>query len=295
MRRVSGAIAGLLLVGLLLIGAWGRAEAVPAPAPRLRLATTTSLDDSGLLEAILPDFEREYGYRVEVIAVGTGQALALGRRGDADVLLVHARELEERFVATGYGTGRYEVMVNDFVLVGPRGDPAGTREATRAATAMLLVATRGAPFASRGDDSGTHLREQGLWTALGLSPAPDSGWYRSLGQGMGATLLAANELGAYALTDRGTYLAMRDRLPDLELVFGGATLEHNPDPALLNPYSVIPVDPRRHPHVEHEGARALATWLLAPGTQSAIGRFGRDRFGQPLFYPIDAITRFGSP
>lgn len=294
MRRVAGAVAGLLLVGTMLVGAWGRAEAVPSPAPRIRLATTTSTADSGLLDAILPGFERAYGYRVDVIAVGTGQALALGRRGDADVLLVHARDQEEALVAEGYGTGRFEVMVNDFVLVGPAGDLVGAGDASSAALAMAIVATRGAPFASRGDDSGTHLREMALWESVNVVPTTDRGWYRSLGQGMGATLLAANELGAYTLTDRGTYLAMRDRLPELEIVFGGTTLEGNPDPALLNRYSVIPVNPERHPHVEHEGARAFALWLLAPETQAAIGRFGRDRFDQPLFYPFRAIVRVGS-
>ncbi|MGB9722346.1 MAG: substrate-binding domain-containing protein [Chloroflexia bacterium] len=265
------------VLALLLVGCGGPAR------PELTLATTTSVYDSGLLDALLPDFEARYNVRVRVVAVGTGQAFELGRRGDADVLLVHDRAGEEAFLAAGYGSARYEVMYNDFILVGPEDDPAGIAGMESAAEALARIAERQAAFCSRGDDSGTHRREKALWEAAGLVPAGP--WYLSLGQGMGDTLLVANEKGAYALSDRATYLSMQDRLPNLRLLVGGATLAENPDPALRNLYSLILVNPARYPHVRAELSRALAEWFTSPETREAIARFGRERYGQPLFYP----------
>lgn len=259
--------------------------AQPRKGGRLRLATTTSTEDSGLLDAILPDFERRTGATVEVIAVGTGQALKLGENGDADVVLVHAREQEEQFVADGFGLYRRDVMQNDFIIVGPPHDPAGVRGAADAAEAFARIAAAQAPFASRGDESGTHTRERAIWKQAGIVPDPASGWYRALGQGMGETLTTANEQRAYTLADRGTYLAMRDRLTDLTIVFGGETVADNPDPALLNPYGVIPVNPARHQGIQAELAEEFVAWITSPEVQAMIAEFGKDRYGQPLFYP----------
>lgn len=268
-----------LMLCLLLVGCGGPGR------PELVLATTTSTYDSGLLDAILPDFEARYGVRVRVVAVGTGQAFELGRRGDADVLLVHDPAGEEAFLAAGYGLARYEVMYNDFVIVGPADDPAGIAGMERAAEALERIGEHRALFCSRGDDSGTYRREKALWEATGLVPAGP--WYLSLGQGMGDTLLFANEKRAYTLTDRGTFLSMQDRLPNLRLLVGGATIAENPDPSLRNPYSLILLNPARYPHIQAEMARALAEWLTSPETQEAIARFGRERYGQPLFYPVE--------
>jgi tungstate transport system substrate-binding protein len=262
------------------------APVTPPPAV-LRLATTTSTDDSGLLDAILPTFEGAYNARVEVVAVGTGQALALGARGDADVVLVHARAQEDAFMAAGDGLERRDVMYNDFVIAGPADDPAAVAAAASAADALARIAQAEAPWASRGDNSGTHTKELSLWASAAISPT-GSTWYAALGQGMGETLIYANEQGAYTLADRGTFLAMRERLPRLEVLFGGATIADNTDPALLNPYGVIVVSPDKHPGVNAALAGQFAAWLAAPETQAAIGAFGRDRYGQPLFYPAAA-------
>lgn len=270
---------GFFLLAFLLAGCSGLAR------PELTLATTTSTYDSGLLEAILPDFEARYNVRVRVIAVGTGQALELGRRGDADVLLVHDPAGEEAFLSAGYGSARYEVMYNDFVLVGPADDPAGIAGMESAAEALARIAEQQALFCSRGDDSGTHRREKALWETAGALPAGP--WYLSLGQGMGDTLLVANEKRAYTLTDRGTFLSMQDRLPNLRLLVGGATLVENPDPALRNLYSLILVNPARYSHVQAELARSFVEWFASPGTREAIAHFGRERYGQPLFYPLE--------
>lgn len=251
----------------------------------LRLATTTSTDDSGLLDVILPDFERRFDARVSVIAVGTGQALELGERGDVDVVLVHARKQEDAFVAAGFGINRRDVMHNDFVIVGPANDPASIREVATAADAFDRIATAEAPFVSRGDESGTHTREREIWDGAGHAPGPDSSWYRSLGQGMGETLLVANEESAYTLTDRATFLSMRDRLPDLTILFGGETIAENPDPNLLNPYGVIQVNPDRHEGIHATLARQFVEWITSPEVQAMIRDFGRDQYGQPLFYP----------
>jgi tungstate transport system substrate-binding protein len=254
-----------------------------AESSTLRLATTTSTADSGLLDAIIPAFEEEYNATVDVVAVGTGQALEMGENGDADVILVHARAREDAFVAEGFGINRRDVMYNDFVVVGPESDPADIAGTPLAADAFAAIAEAEAPFASRGDDSGTHTKEMIIWEQAGIEPSGD--WYNSLGQGMGPTLIAADELEAYTLTDRGTYLSMNEELPDLEVLVGGDSIEENADPLLLNPYGVIPINPEVHPEVNAELAGQFAEWLTNAEVQDRIGEFGRDTFGQPLFFP----------
>ncbi|HMQ32701.1 MAG TPA: substrate-binding domain-containing protein [Chloroflexaceae bacterium] len=278
----------LLAALLLLLAACGAPPAAPPEPQVLRLATTTSTADSGLLEAILPAFEAAHGARVEVIAVGTGQALELGERGDVDVVLVHARGREDAFVEAGYGVGRRDVMYNDFVIVGPPDDPAGIAGTSTARDAFGAIMAAEAPFASRGDDSGTHTKELGIWASVGVTPTQELAWYRSLGQGMGETLIAAEELGAYTLADRATWLATSANLPRLSLLFGGERIDANPDPALYNPYGVIPVSPERHPEINTELAETFAAWLTSPEAQEAIGAFGADTYGQALFFPTAA-------
>ena len=255
----------------------------------LRLATTTSTSDSGLLQAILPGFEHVCGCRVSVIAVGSGQAIEIGRRGDADVLLVHSRRAEDRFVAEGHARARFDVMYNDFVLVGPAGDPAKVAGVTQAHEAFAAIARASAPFASRGDKSGTHVAEQDLWAAAKVKPA--SPWYRSLGQGMGETLMFAQEQRAYTLSDRGTWLALSAKLTDLRVLLGGGGPAENPDAGLRNQYGVLAVSPDAHPGVNAAAAERFVEWLLSPATQRTIGEFGVSRFGQPLFRPNAAARR----
>ena len=257
----------------------------PAEPSVLRLATTTSTADSGLLDAILPAFEEGYNAEVDVVAVGTGQAIEIGQNGDADVILVHARSREDAFVADGYGLARHDVMYNDFILVGPPDDPAGIGATGSAAEAFAAIAQAQASFASRGDDSGTHTKELSIWQAAGIEPDPEQAWYLSLGQGMGETLQFASESGAYTLADRGTYLSQRDNLPGLAILFGGDSIAENPDRALYNPYGVIPVNPDLHDGIQSELAQQFVEWLTSLETQEAIGEYGVDRFGQPLFYP----------
>lgn len=248
----------------------------PAPAnPEVILATTTSTQDSGLLDVLVPDFAAKTGYQVKVIAVGTGAALAMGARGDADVLLVHAPEAEMELVRSGDAVDRRLVMHNDFVLVGPEDDPAGVRGAATAAEALRRIAQAQALFLSRGDDSGTHKKERSLWQEAGVEPR--GAWYQESGQGMGATLKIASEKGAYTLTDRATYLNMQDGL-DLAILLEG-------DQTLYNVYHVMVVNPEKHPDVNHEGAKAFADYLTSPEAQGLIGAYGKDRFGQPLFFP----------
>jgi tungstate transport system substrate-binding protein len=283
-----------LLTVLVLIA--GCATAAPTPQPTastppqgagcaLRLATTTSTYDSGLLDAILPDFEKKFHCKVDVIAVGTGQAIEIGRKGDADVLLVHARKQEDQLVQDGHARERFDVMYNDFILVGPKEDPAKIAGMTSTVDAVKKIADRQAPFASRGDKSGTNTKELSIWASAGITPTKEMAWYNSLGQGMGETLLASNEKGMYTLTDRGTYLATRDKLPNLIIVLGSNSLQENKDQALLNPYGVMAVNPAKHPGVQFDMAMNFVKWILSPDTQKMIGRFGTDRFGQPLFYP----------
>jgi tungstate transport system substrate-binding protein len=252
----------------------------------LRLATTTSTYDSGLLDVILPEFETLHGAKVEVIAVGTGQALALGERGDVDVLMVHDPSREEAFVASGYGVDRTILMYNDFIIVGPESDHANIYGLSTAVEAFKRIADLKAEFASRGDMSGTHAREQLIWEEVGFQPTTDQEWYLSLGQGMGSTLQFANERRAYTLTDRGTFLAQQENLPNLDLKVGGDSFFENQDERLLNCYSVIIVNPERHADVEYELAGDFLRWITSPATKKQIGEVGVEEFNQPLFYPI---------
>lgn len=272
----------LLLLLVLVLGACGASE-----PEVLRLATTTSTYDSGLLDAILPDFEERHDARVEVVAVGTGQALALGAAGDTDVVLVHARDREEEFVAAGHGVARHDVMFNDFIIVGPPGDPAGVAGAATAVDAFSRIATAGSTFASRGDESGTHSKERALWQAVGIEP--QGTWYKSIGQGMGATLEFSEETRAYTLTDRGTFLAQRANLTGLTIVFGGDSIADNPDPGLRNAYGVIPVDPGK-PGVDGGLAEEFVEWLTSVPTQQLIEEFTTPS-GDTLFFPDSAEWR----
>lgn len=261
------------------------AAEAPAETPaataggKLILATTTSTQDSGLLDVILPDFAAETGVEVEVIAVGTGQALKLGEDGNADVLLVHARKQEDAFMAAGHGVRREDVMYNDFVLVGPPDDPAGVAAAESAADAFARIAAAAAPFVSRGDDSGTHSKEKAVWAAAELEPAGD--WYISAGQGMGAVLTMANEQLAYTLSDRATYLARTLEGTDLVILYEG-------DPLLFNPYGVIAVNPEKSPQIQAELANQFIDWLISVPTQEKIAAFGVEEFGESLFTPDSA-------
>ncbi len=253
----------------------------------LRLATTTSTYDSGLLDALLLDFESLFDAEVDVIAVGTGQAIALGESGDVDVILVHAPEREEAFVNAGHGTNRYDVMYNDFIIVGPISDPAGIAGMPTASEALSAIADTESTFASRGDDSGTHTKELSLWEASNLELPANGGWYKSLGQGMGDTLRFANETAAYTLTDRGTYLALRDNLPNLLLMVGGDSIADNQDSTLFNPYGIIPVNGEKG-NINEELALEFINWLTSEKTQEVISGFGFESIGQPLFYPNSA-------
>jgi tungstate transport system substrate-binding protein len=253
------------------------------------LATTTSTQDSGLLDALLPSFEKQTGYFVKTISVGSGQAIALGRKGEADVLLVHSPADEEKLVAEGFGTGRRLVMHNDFIVVGPPADPAGVKAATTARDALSRIAAAKARFLSRGDGSGTHSKEKGLWKAADLRPEGQP-WYQQTGLGMGDTLAVASEKDGYTLVDRGTYLALRSkRQLHLQVLLQG-------EPLLLNVYHVIEVSPAASPKVNTAGARAFADFIVAPETLALIGRFGVDELGEPLFVPdadkkADALGR----
>jgi tungstate transport system substrate-binding protein len=246
------------------------------------LATTTSTEDSGLLGAILPDFESKTGITAEVVAVGTGQALSLGESGDADVLLVHARAREDAFMEAGHGSRREDVMYNDFVILGPVQDPAGIRGTAEAAHAFEMIAGVETPFISRGDDSGTHTKEKGIWAAAGMEPAGD--WYISAGQGMGAVLTMADEELAYTLSDRATYLNRTLAGTELEILVEG-------DPVLFNPYGVMAVNPEKGNHIQAELADQFIEWLISVPTQELIGEFGIEQFGSPLFMPDSAAWR----
>jgi tungstate transport system substrate-binding protein len=275
------------VVALSLLASACAPAATPTAAPEpqvLRLATTTSTADSGLLDAILPDFEQKYNARVDVVAVGTGQALEIGAKGDADVVLVHARSREDKFVTDGDGVNRRDVMYNDYILVGPAADPAGALGAATAKAALAKIAEAQAIFVSRGDDSGTHTKEKSLWASAAITPTAEAGWYQSIGQGMGETLLFANEKPGYTLTDRGTWLSMKDKLPNLAVVVGGESINDNKDKALYNPYGVIPVNPEKHAGVNFELATQFAEWITSAEVQQKIGEYGQDKYGQALFY-----------
>jgi tungstate transport system substrate-binding protein len=273
------------------------AEPTGQQVGRLVLATTTSTQDSGLLDVILPDFETRYSADVEVIAVGTGQAIELGRNCDADVVLVHARSQEDAFINDGAGVNRQDVMYNDFVVVGPSSDPAGIKGMTDAAAGFNKIAETQSPFISRGDNSGTHTKEQSIWGATELSlleaadvdptkpyKRPEGDWYQSVGQGMGAVLTIANEQQAYTLSDRATYLARQLEGIELEILIEG-------DSRLFNPYGVIEVNLEKCPTVNAAGAHAFVEWMTSLETQTLISQFGVEEFGQSLFVPDSEAWR----
>jgi tungstate transport system substrate-binding protein len=252
------------------------AEAAESKDKNVILSTTTSTQDSGLLDVLVPLFEKQTGYSVKTVSVGTGQALAMAAKGDADVALVHAPSLEKKYVADGKLLNRRLVMYNDFVIIGPKDDPAKIKPAKTALAALKLIEQSKSPFVSRGDNSGTHNLEKTLWKEAGIQPKGD--WYIEAGQGMGATLNIANERNAYTITDRGTYLALRNRVTLPILVEG--------DKVLLNIYSVMEVNPANGPRVNAVGGKAFADFMVAPQTQNVIKSFGVEKFSQPLFVPV---------
>jgi tungstate transport system substrate-binding protein len=272
---------------------------VPAPTPtatlvraslgassgcHLILSTTTSTQDSGLLSFILPDFEKKYDCKVDVVAVGTGQAIAIGQKGDADVLLVHDRASEDRFVTDKDTRERFDVMYNDFVIVGPKNDPAKITGMKLAKEAFKAIVDSKSAFASRGDKSGTNAKELSIWATLNVTPTKDMQWYNALGQGMGDTLLFANEKGAYTLADRATWLAQQSKLSGLVVLVGGKNISENADKDLYNPYGVMAVSPDKHPGVNFERAMNFVKWITSVEEQKIINTYGVDKFGQQLFY-----------
>lgn len=271
-------IMGLALALILAACAPAAAPEAAPENPKIILATTTSTQDSGLLDELVPMFEEQSGYTVQTVAVGTGAALAMGQEGNADVLLVHAPAAEMVLVEAGDTADRFLIMHNDFVLVGPAADPAGIAGKTTAAEALSLIAEAEATFISRGDDSGTNKKELSLWTGTDYTPNDDKpAWYVESGQGMGNTLVIASEKEAYTMTDRATYLANQDNF-DLEILVEG-------DEGLLNVYHVMTVNPEKWEAVNYEGGLAFAEFLIDPATQAVIKDFGVDKFGQPLFFP----------
>ena len=242
-------------------------------APDIRLATTTSTENSGLLKAILPVFEAKYGGKVRVVAVGTGAALKLGENGDADVVLVHARALEDKFMAAGFGAVRKDVMYNDFIIVGPHRDPARVRGMQEIIAALKKIVASGARFISRGDESGTHVMEKAYWKSAGVDTK--GAWYVSAGQGMGQVLTMAGQLEGYTLTDRATYAAYKDKTGLATLVEG--------DPQMFNPYGVIAVNPQRHPGANNQGAMAFVHWITSAEGQKVIADFKIN--GVQMFFP----------
>ena len=272
-RPVTVGVFSLLALGLLLLSLAHGAD----PASRnVILSTTTSTQDSGLLDVLIPLFEKQSGYTVKTVSVGTGQALALAAKGDADVALVHAPSLEKQYVADAKLLNRRLVMYNDFVIIGPKEDPAKIKSAKTALAALKLIEQSKSRFVSRGDNSGTHNLEKSLWKEAGLQPKGD--WYIEAGQGMGATLGIANERDAYTITDRGTLLALGKRV-NLPILVEG-------DKALLNIYSVMEVNPANGPRINTAGGKAFADFMVAPQTQDVIKNFGVDKFGQSLFVPV---------
>lgn len=241
---------------------------------RLKLATTTSTQATGLLDVIIPPFEKAHGVSVSVIAVGTGAALKLGQNGDADVMIVHAKEAEIPFINAGYGIDRVEFMYNEFVIVGPENDPAGIRGMKEGHAAFARISASGSAFISRGDDSGTHKKELALWAAAGIKPA--GAWYIEIGQGMAECLLMAQEKQAYTLTDSGTFYAYRSKLHLQALVQG--------DENLRNVYSIIATNPARIPKINYADAKALIHWITSPECQRLIGSYAKD--GHVLFHPM---------
>jgi len=256
-----------LLIFMLILSSAAAAEEV------LTMATTTSTENSGLLAELIPPFEDKFNVRVDVVAVGTGAAIELGRNGDADIIFVHARAAEDQFVANGYGINRRDVMYNDFVILGPDSDPAGIRDTQTAAEAFKKIAVAKAEFVSRGDDSGTHKKELSLWNSAEIKP--DGNWYLESGQGMGPSINMADERQAYILADRGTFLAYSGDI-ELEILNSG-------DPALFNPYGIIPINPAFHDHVNYQMAMAFTGYVTSQQGQNIINNFKRHQ--EQLFYP----------
>lgn len=257
----------MTMLTLLILCTGSRAE------ERLRLSTTTSTENSGLLKVLLPSFEKKQNCRVDVIAVGTGKALKLGETGDVDVVLVHARKLEDKFVADGFGVGRRDVMYNDFVIIGPPHDPAGVKGAKTAAEAMKKIAASKAGFISRGDESGTHQKEKDIWQAAGIKPFGK--WYVEAGQGMGEVIIMATQKKAYTLVDRGTYNAFKRSKTDLKVLFEG-------EKGLFNPYGVIAVNPNRHPHVNYGLAMRFIDFITGKEGEKVIADYKVE--GDPIFF-----------
>jgi tungstate transport system substrate-binding protein len=272
-RRFMFLLLTVALVGLTVNPSVKGAE---SKSKNVILSTTTSTQDSGLLDVLIPLFEKQSGYAVKPVSVGTGQALALAAKGDADVALVHAPSLEKKYVAEGKLLNRRLVMYNDFVIIGPKDDPAKIRSGKSAVGALKLIEQTKAPFVSRGDNSGTHTLEKSLWKTAGIEPK--GSWYIESGQGMGATLNIANERDAYTITDRGTYLALGKRL-SLPILIEG-------DKLLLNIYSVMEINPANGPRINVVGGKAFADFMVAPQTQAVIKNFGVEKFGQSLFIPV---------
>ena len=274
MKRISS-VWITLLVTTVLFGVVAIAP-VSAQQKNIILATTTSTQDSGLLDVLIPMFEKKTGYFVKTIAVGSGQAMAMGQKGEADVLLVHSPAAEKKFVDEGYGINRRLVMHNDFVIVGPPADPAKIKGIKSAVEAFKRIASTASPFMSRGDNSGTNAQEKTIWKAANINPEGQK-WYQQTGLGMGQTLNVAAEKKAYTLADRGTYLALKKQL-GLDILAEG-------DAILLNIYHVIEVNPAKWPKVNSAGAKAFADFMVAQETQGVIKTFGVDKFGSPLFFP----------
>jgi tungstate transport system substrate-binding protein len=260
----------LLLVGLVVASPAG------AQQKNVILATTTSTQDSGLLDVLIPMFEKKAGYMVKTIAVGSGQAMAMGEKGEADVLLVHSPEAEQKFVAAGYGVHRRLVMHNDYIVVGPAADPAGIKSAKATVDAFKKIAGGGAIFMSRGDNSGTHAKEKQIWKAAGINQEGQK-WYQQTGLGMGQTLNVSSEKKAYTLADRGTYLALKKNL-QLDILKEG-------DAVLLNIYHVIEVNPAKFPRVNVAGGKAFADFMVSKEAQDVVKTFGVEKFGGALFFP----------
>ncbi len=265
MKRISRSIIAFVLLAVVAISANAQ--------ERLKMSTTTSTENSGLLKVLLPPFEQKYKCKVDVIAVGTGKALKLGEAGDVDVVFVHARKLEDKFVADGYGIDRRDVMYNDFVIIGPASDPAGVKNAKTAAEAFKMIAEKKAKFVSRGDESGTHQKEKEIWEAAGIKP--EGRWYQSAGQGMGEVILMATEQGGYTLADRGTYNAMHHGKTDLVILFQG-------EKGLYNPYGIIAVNPAKYPHVNYELALKMIKYVTGPEGQKIIADYKVG--GDPIFF-----------
>jgi tungstate transport system substrate-binding protein len=274
LRSSKWAITLMIVAALVVLGA---ANVFAAPKQKnIILATTTSTQDTGLLDVLIPIFEKETGYFVKTIAVGSGQAMAMGQKGEADVMLVHSPDAEKKFIAEGYGINRRLVMHNDFIIVGPSTDPAKIKTAKSSAEAMKLIASANALFASRGDNSGTHAKEITLWKKAEINPVGQK-WYQETGLGMGQTLNVAAEKKCYTLADRGTYLAMKKNL-NLDILSEG-------DAALLNIYHVIEVNSAKWPKANAEGAKAFADFMVSKKSQEIIKTFGVDKYGSPLFFP----------